>query len=265
MCFLKKILVLSIILYIFIGYASYCENSSNNAEENNLKPLIDLLKINWLGHGLPYMTYCLQLELLEKGGKLDVENIIEIKSNKEVIVDFEKFVKEEKEKNPKSKEILLFNDNYDAVLALYNEFNNVDFITSETFISPRFALMGDEIVFNISGIFSEKIFNTFRTNSNSRASEILETEIIPFLDHNYKYFFEFNSTNKIGLSVIYGTEDFSKDFDIMKAEILTFVVSTESCKKFFSGEITENEFINRAYIFLSDRNMVTKRIEINIE
>lgn len=232
-----------------------------NNEKLDLLPIINIIKVTSFASCLKYLIYGKQIDLIEMGGTVD--EFIDLKTNKEIILDIDKYIADQNDGNDEYSFIM---KNIENIKSIYNDLYFVKFISDDNFISPRFALLEDEKVFIITGILSEKQFNTINTSSRSRAAKIFESDIIPTLGKFYEKIFINSDIKNIGLSVTYGSKDFLDNYSTsMKAETLTFISTTRMCKEYFNGEITEDEFLDKSNIFLSDRDMVTKKIKLNIE
>ncbi len=164
-------------------------------------------------------------------------------------------------------------------------FRNLELIGDELgrffYIHPEipisFANKNGSIALVITGVGSKTTYNTLRTTPRSRASKIIQSRIVPSLKRAYgslsrsadlKALF-FSDIKHVGMSVVYGSEDFSKRGEALnlRAEVVCFVVTSDQLTKFLNSEITEDELVDKAEIYLSDRDMVTgiKKIKVSLE
>lgn len=142
------------------------------------------------------------------------------------------------------------------------------FVCSRTLGPVRFAQKGDGVVFLLTKVCSNNIYNTLRTNAKSRASKIITSMVLPSM----KAFYDSLGSTDIkyyGMVVAYGSKDFSKEADDLfnlRAEVVCLVVHAKTCKKFVEGIITDDELINASEIYLQDRDVKhLKRIKVNLE
>lgn len=134
-------------------------------------------------------------------------------------------------------------------------------------IPIRFADINGKICLLITRVAIDKVYNTLRTTSKSRAAKVLTSSILPTLN---KFYDSFKNTDVAYYSMIisYGSKNFlDESIAKLKAEALCLVVSKDNCRKFVSGKITENNLLDRSLIFIIDRDMRTgfKRVKIKIE
>jgi formylmethanofuran:tetrahydromethanopterin formyltransferase len=121
-------------------------------------------------------------------------------------------------------------------------------------------------LFLIKGIASTDIYNTLRLTSRQRASKIITTRIIPSLKSlnpilNKEFDF-------IGFGVVFGSKDFSDKSALPLKEDYVFFISTKSkIIDFNNNKITEDELIQSADVYISDREMSfdVKKVKITLE
>jgi len=124
----------------------------------------------------------------------------------------------------------------------------------------------------VTGAVSTTVFNTQRTTSKERAAAIIESMVLPSLGAFVKANFS-EEISHFGIAILYGSEDFAADpsslFSVLdkEAEMVGFVADRSACQKFVLGEITQEEFISKSAVFISDRDMMSgiKRITITID
>jgi hypothetical protein len=142
------------------------------------------------------------------------------------------------------------------------------FIYLKESLPIHFAMMGDTaLTFIISGVFIDNVYNTLKLTSRQRATKVITTYILPslkaFIRSNYgkdiKYF---------GITCVYGSKNFADDGVLnTKPEYVAFIAPVKLIKQYVKGDLTEDELINSADIYLCDRDMVAefKKIKITLE
>lgn len=128
----------------------------------------------------------------------------------------------------------------------------------------HFSYVNGKTAMTISGIGSPTVFNTIRTTAKERASIIIEKYILPFMIKIPKKKIP-DDFAYIGLSVLYGSRDFTKDsvYEAEEVEMLFFLSKISDAKQFSDGQMSDQKFITASTIYLSDRSMLTdfKRVE----
>jgi len=201
------------------------------------------------------------------------------KSNEEVLKDFDQWLLSKPNKERWRGEIAEYNFALKYKETIKKIIDRLSFIGSERGmflcdkssipISPRFAQGENGIVFLVTGVGSPTVYNTLRTTPKSRAAKIISSKILPEMQAFYD-FFKDSDINYCGMTVIYGSQDFS-DKSIsgvsLKAEVVTLIVSSDNCKKFVEGVITEDQLIDLSDIYLKDRDMGfnVKKIKVTLE
>jgi hypothetical protein len=141
------------------------------------------------------------------------------------------------------------------------------FTCSELFQPIRFAQKEDGIVFLVTHIFSDTVFNTLRNTSKTRASKIINSMILPSMPA-FHGSFKNTEIKYYGMLVTYGSEDFSEKDSVFnrRAEILAFVTPRDKCKQFVAGSIIDDEFVNDSEIYLQDRDIkFFKKVKVTLE
>jgi hypothetical protein len=121
-------------------------------------------------------------------------------------------------------------------------------------------------LFLIKGIASTDIYNTLKLTSRQRASKIITSSIIPslkslkpILNKEFDY---------VGLGVVFGSKDFSdKSALALKEEYVFFIAPKSKIIDFNNNKITEDELIQSADVYISDREMSydVKKVKITLE
>lgn len=190
------------------------------------------------------------------------------KSNEGALEDFSKWLKKYETKEESLG--LKYEKNVRKIFGNFKLIGNDwgKFVCNSVFSPVRFAQKQDGIVFLVTKVFSDNVYNTLRTSAKTRASNIISSMILPSMKAFYN---SFGSTDikYYGMVVAYGSKDFSKEgFHALnlRAEIVSLIVSAQTCKKFVEGIITDDELINASEIYLQDRDIRhLKRIKVNLE
>ncbi len=198
------------------------------------------------------------------------------KSSEEILKDFEKWLQKKPEKSIDKEEISKYNlalkykDNikkvFDKLGLIGNETGK--FLNDKNDIPIYFTEMNNNIVFFVTRVGSDKVFNTLRTSSKNRAAKIIQSMILPVMK-SFQDSFKGSNIKYYGIIIGYGSKDFSDESDALnlRPEVLAFIVSSENCRKFSEGIITEDQLIDSADIYLSDRDMrhQIKKIKVTLE
>lgn len=163
-----------------------------------------------------------------------------------------------------------YRNKFDSIFIDFNNTNTNRFVYFHEVALPiYFGLFNDTALsLVISGVVSDNVYNTLKLTSKQRAAEVIATYILPALKTLAN-----NFTNKeikyFGMSCVYGSKDFGDDDpNATKGEFVSFLAPSRLIKKYASSDITEDELINAADIFISDRDMEIheiKKIKIVIE
>jgi len=201
-----------------------------------------------------------------------------IKSTTEVIEDIEAWVSEGKEISFRSKgeakQLRKYANNIKKLIKNinYEDGQSAIYLYSKNQLPILFAEKDGKIVFFVTKYGSKKIFNTLKVSEKKRASKIISSIILPCMKE-FESAFKDTAIRYYGMVVIYGSEDFSKNNDVlssqgeMKAEMVSMVVSAEQCKKFVNAEITDADLIATADIYSSDRTQTfdIKKIKVVLD
>jgi hypothetical protein len=189
------------------------------------------------------------------------------KSNEGALEDFSKWLKKYETKEESLG--LQYEKNVRKILGNFKLIGNDlgKFVCDSVCGPVRFAQKQDGIVFLVTNVFSDNVYNTLRTTAKTRASKIIASMILPSMKAFYNSF----GTTDIkyyGMVVAYGSKDFSKEGNVLnlRAEVVSLIVSAQTCKKFVEGIITDDELINASEIYSQDRDVKhLKRIKVNLE
>jgi hypothetical protein len=130
-----------------------------------------------------------------------------------------------------------------------------------------FAKKDNEIALIVNGIGSSIVYNTLRTTSKKRATEITGSVILPLMKV-FRDAFKDTGIKHYGLIVAYGSKDFANPYleGSLEPEVVIFIVSAENCKKFCERVITDDDLVVVSEVYLKDRDMKDfKRIKVNLE
>jgi hypothetical protein len=119
-----------------------------------------------------------------------------------------------------------------------------------------FALKDNELTLILESLGSTNVYNTLRLDAKQRAAKEIQDTVLPAI----KRFAVVKSTDikNFGVVVVYGSKDFSDESDVLntKAEIVALVASSERCKKLAAAELTEEEFVDTADVYIIDRDTI---------
>ena len=134
-------------------------------------------------------------------------------------------------------------------------------------IPIQFVNFHNQICLIIENIANDNIYNTLKTTAKERAAMEIANIIINFKD--FYDCFKDTDIQYYGLFFTYGSKDFSDESIVfnLEPESILLLASKNDCAKFYNGEMSENKFLNRSYIFMSDRDISGeyKRIEVEIK
>jgi len=197
------------------------------------------------------------------------------KMKSQLLYDFNVWLTDEPDSNEiigQIKEFRFIKEHHEIISSLFKQFGMIGnslgmFIYRDGQIPIRVAEFSGKPCLLITDVATDKVYNTLRTTSRSRASDILNSTILPELN-DFNRGLKDTDIDQFGIIVSYGSKDFLDDYNLsLKGEALCLIVSKIDCAKFINGEITDNELLDNSHIFISDRNMMSgfKKININIE
>lgn len=163
-----------------------------------------------------------------------------------------------------------YRNKFDSTFKDFHYTNAESFIYFHKIALPiHFGLFNNtELSLIFSSVVSDKVYNTLKLTPKQRASKAITTYILPALK-----IIANNFTTKeikyIGISCVYGSKDFGDDDpNATKGEFVSFLAPSNLIKKYASNDISEEELVKAAEIYISDRDMAihdTKKIQIIIE
>lgn len=119
---------------------------------------------------------------------------------------------------------------------------NFDIVTPLPYLNSQKAIIFSTLIYT-------NVFNTINMNNIDRASKITQDVAIPFLSKISEYF---ANNQYIGVSIAYGSEDFSKKYRVSMNDVLIVIVDAKSAKQFYNMEISEDEFIGKCNFYAID-------------
>jgi hypothetical protein len=130
----------------------------------------------------------------------------------------------------------------------------------------RFALKDEALTLLLTTLASEDVYNTLRLDAKQRAATEIQAVALPAI----KQFRVVDSPDikNVGVLVVYGTRDFSKSDSILtrKGELVGLVAQADRCKRLGRAELTEEEFVDTADVYLVDRDMTSgvRKIKVSL-
>ena len=140
-------------------------------------------------------------------------------------------------------------------------------------VPTRIATWQDELALVLTGAVHRQTYSTQRTTPKQRATQTIESVILPSLPAFLRASFG-SEIQYFGIVAMYGSHDFSDDSFVNEmgemneiGEMVALVVDRESCEKFATGELAQEDLLAQAAVFLADRDMGfnVKRIKVQIE
>lgn len=132
----------------------------------------------------------------------------------------------------------------------------------------RFLLFGDAATSVIvQNAYIDNIYNTIQLTSKQRATRVITGYILPSLKYIAEAFPE-PEVKYYGMTCIYGSKKLTDRNNLeLRGEFVGLIATTKIIRQFVSGDISEDELLNAASIFSSDRDMASgiKKVSIVIE
>jgi hypothetical protein len=136
------------------------------------------------------------------------------------------------------------------------------FLYTEPGVPVRFALKDNNLTLILASLGSTNVYNT-RLDAKQRATREIQETVLPAI----RRFAVVASTDikNFGVMVAYGSDDSSEE-PSTRAEIVALVASSERCRKLADAELTEEEFVDTADVYLMDRDSVSevRKIKVSI-
>ncbi|MDD5525473.1 MAG: hypothetical protein PHV90_09570 [Smithella sp.] len=273
---MKKILCIIIVIIICIPCMAQSDSikkvqkkntpQAKNIPELYLAKVHDILEYEYFTEN--HWTLGIQFQ------KLDY-----IRSNTDVIEDFRKWLLDVKGSGPFSTgmsiglyEISLFKKHAKSIEKLVENINFVNkepakYLYNNNTVPMRFANKDNKVVFLLTKYGSQMVFNTLRVSAKDRAAKIIGSLILPAMKE-FKRAFNGSGICYYGMTVFFGSKDFSKESDILnlEPEMVTMVVSSEQYQKYSEGTITDDDLLTSADIYSTDRETSdVKKIKIKFD
>lgn len=131
-------------------------------------------------------------------------------------------------------------------------------------LAVRFASKDNDLVLVETSVGSNNIYNTLRLETKQRAAKEIEATVLPAI----KQFRGINvpGVKSFGVVAVYGTKDFSAPDSTPKPEAVALVASVENCRKLDEAEITEEDFVASADIYLVDKDSFdARKVKISLD
>jgi dTDP-glucose pyrophosphorylase len=113
---------------------------------------------------------------------------------------------------------------------------------------------------------STTVYNTLRLDAKQRAIKEIQETVLPAMKRFAVAVVNSADIKNFGVVVAYGSRDFSDELST-KAEVVALVASAERCKKLADAELTEEEFVDAADVYVMDRDSINdlRKIKASIE
>jgi hypothetical protein len=133
-----------------------------------------------------------------------------------------------------------------------------------TMIPIHFVLKDNDLTLLLASVGSTKVYNTLRLDARQRAAKAIQEAVLPAM----KRFTVVHSTDikNFGVLVAYGTKDFSDELST-KGELVALVAPAARCKKLADAELTEEEFVDAADVYVVDRDAIgeVRKIKVSLD
>src|ERR1019366_4927248 len=129
----------------------------------------------------------------------------------------------------------------------------------------RFALKDNSVTLLLTTLGSNSVYNTLRLDAKQRAAKEIEKTLLTAMKS-----FEFVKAAGIenfGVLGVYGSKDFSESDESPKAEVVALVARIDRCMKLAHAQLSEEEFVDTADVYLVDRDMIggLRKVKISLE
>ena len=107
-----------------------------------------------------------------------------------------------------------------------------------------------------------EVLNTVKFDAKERAVYMAEGRLLPMLP-GMRYALDGLGFPYLAIVIFYGSQNFLDRDKLAKPEALAIVASTKNVLQFVNADISQVDFLRRAQVYLSDRDMnAMKRIEL---
>jgi hypothetical protein len=155
---------------------------------------------------------------------------------------------------------------YEALSQTFELMTSGRFVSTDPLIPLLVGAHRDQVAVVIEGRVYDQVFNTLRTTTHGRALDVARAVALPAL-HAAKPLCQLPAVGFVGLEVIYGSKNFLDHADdSLKAEVLTVVTPSATCRQFIAGAISEDELLRSADVYLQDRDSLeTRKVTLAIQ
>jgi hypothetical protein len=140
------------------------------------------------------------------------------------------------------------------------------FLYTETPV--RFASKDGAITLLLTTLYSSSVYNSLRLNAKQRAAKAIEETVLPAISA-FSFASVGNDIKNFGVVVAYGSRDFSESDSILntKAEIVAVIASPDKCRKLSDAQLTEEEFVAGADVYLVDRDLIggVRKVKVSLD
>lgn len=162
-------------------------------------------------------------------------------------------------------------DSFFNSLTLFGSSQLAKFVYSKSNneIPVKFCMQNDtSLTILIKVAFIDKIFNVSSLTTRQRAKTIIIQYLLPTIKEIYKCLQTSTEIKYFGMSCVYGTKDYS-DSGVFSttSESVSCIVPAKSMNKFIKNDLTEDELIRIADIYIIERGLASelKKIKVGLE
>lgn len=131
----------------------------------------------------------------------------------------------------------------------------------------RFVRNNDgKLVFALTGVASDKVYNSVRLSVKQRAANILSSVIFP-LAQSIDLFFKQTGIDYLALAVSYGSKNLSDEGAHPDGEVIVFVAPIEAIRQFGNHKITGDELLEKSEVYVGDKDSApgVRKIKVVLE
>jgi hypothetical protein len=123
----------------------------------------------------------------------------------------------------------------------------------------------DKLILTIKDVASDHVFNTLKVTPKQRAGKIISSIVLPICEDFY-LFFKGDDPDYLSVVLAYGSKSFLDQDARPDAEVVVFLVPVPDLRQFYSHKITDDALLDKAEIYLSDRDSsALRRVKISLE
>ncbi len=144
-----------------------------------------------------------------------------------------------------------------------SEYVILQHVMDETDAIPlSFAQIDGKYCLVITRVALDEVLNTLKFDAKERAVYMAEGRLLPMLP-GMRYALDGLGFPYVAIVIFYGSQNFLDRDEPAKPEALAIVASTKNVLQFVNADISQVDFLRRAQVYLSDRDMnAMKRIEL---